>query len=205
MGRHAAAIRADVRDAQQCLGLVDQTIAQLGRVDILVNNAGITFQKDFFEITPEEWDDIYHLNLRGQFFCAQGAARNMRENGGGVIINMLSIHGLVSFTHHSLYDGTKGAIAATTRELSIELAPYHIRVVGVAPGCIEVPRYYTDRSNYDREAMGRRIPIGHVGMPLDVAKTCAFLASEDARFIDGTTIVVDGGTTSRMSLFVDGA
>ena len=142
---------------------------------------------------------MYHLNIRGYFFCAQGAARSMRQRGGGVIINMASIHSFASTSQTSLYDGAKGAVVNTTRALALELAPYHIRVVGVAPGVIEVPRYF-DSPGYNPENAGKRVPWGRVGLPIDIAKTCAFLASTDADFIDGQTIIVDGGTLAKMAL-----
>jgi NAD(P)-dependent dehydrogenase (short-subunit alcohol dehydrogenase family) len=203
LGRRAAALPADVSVVSECKALVDQAIQFLGHLDVLVNNAGLTFHKDFFTITEQEFDLIYAINIRGEYFCAQQAAKHMREQGGGVIINMLSIHGLVSYPQHSLYDGTKGAILAWTRELALELAPYHIRVVGVAPGAIEVERYYREDPTYRTETLARQIPCGRVGWPMDVAKLCAFLASDDAGFIVGTTVVCDGGTTSRMALGLD--
>jgi len=203
LGRRATAFQADLGFVPQCYTLVEDAYKFLGRLDILVNNAGLTMAKDFFAVTEQDFDHLYGVNIRGQYFCAQKAARYMREHGGGVIINMVSIHALTSYPQHSLYDGTKGAIAATTRSLALELAPYHIRVVGVAPGAIEVPRYYTERADYRREELARRIPWRRVGMPIDIAKLCAFLASDDADFIVGSIIVADGGTTARMSLFAE--
>jgi NAD(P)-dependent dehydrogenase (short-subunit alcohol dehydrogenase family) len=202
LGRRATALAADVGYVAQCYELVNRAQAFLGRLDILVNNAGVTLAKDFFEVTQQDFDYLYGLNIRGQYFCAQQAARFMREQGGGVIINILSIHALAAYPRHSLYDGTKGAIAAWTRSLALELAPHRIRVVGVAPGAIEVPRYYASPT-YNREALGRRIPWGRVGFPADIAKACAFLASDDAEFIVGAILVVDGGTTARMALDAD--
>lgn len=198
MGRRALAVRADVGQVSQCTALVNEAIAYLGGIDLLVNNAGVTLEKDFFEISEQDFDYLYHLNIRGYFFCAQGAARSMRQRGGGVIINMASVHSFASTSQTSLYDGTKGAIVNTTRALALELAPYHIRVVGVAPGVIEVPRYFGP--GYNSEDTGKRVPWGRVGLPIDIAKTCAFLASTDADFIDGQTIIVDGGTLAKMSL-----
>ena len=203
LGRRATAFQADLGFVPQCYTLVEDAYKFLGRLDILVNNAGLTMAKDFFAVTEQDFDHLYGVNIRGQYFCAQKAARYMREHGGGVIINMVSIHALTSYPQHSLYDGTKGAIAATTRSLALELAPYHIRVVGVAPGAIEVPRYYTERADYRREELARRIPWRRVGMPIDIAKLCAFLALDDADFIVGSIIVADGGTTARMSLFAE--
>ena len=123
----------------------------------------------------------------------------MCARGGGVIINMASIHSFLSNYRTSLYDGTKGAILNTTRSLALELARDHIRVVGVAPGVIEVPRYFSDPA-YSSSDAGRKVPWGRVGLPIDIAKTCAFLASSDADFITGQTIIVDGGTTTHLAL-----
>jgi NAD(P)-dependent dehydrogenase (short-subunit alcohol dehydrogenase family) len=198
MGRRALAVRADVGQVSQCTALVNEAIAYLGGIDLLVNNAGVTLEKDFFEISEQDFDYLYHLNIRGYFFCAQGAARSMRQRGSGVIINMASVHSFASTSQTSLYDGTKGAIVNTTRALALELAPYHIRVVGVAPGVIEVPRYFGP--GYNSEDTGKCVPWGRVGLPIDIAKTCAFLASTDADFIDGQTIIVDGGTIAKMAL-----
>jgi glucose 1-dehydrogenase len=199
LGRRACALSADVGRVAECQALVEQAHAYLGRIDILVNNAGWTFTKDFWSTSEEDFDRVYAINIRGQYFCAQAAARYMREQGGGVIINMLSIHALVSQPRHSLYDGTKGAIEAWTRSLALELAPYHIRVVGVAPGAIEVPRFL-EKEGYTSRYFGDRIAWGRVGQPTDIAKTCAFLASDEADFIVGAIIVVDGGTTAKMAL-----
>ncbi len=199
MGRRALAVRADVGQVSECRALVSEAAAFLGGLDILVNNAGVTIVKDFLSITEEDFDYLYHLNIRGYYFCAQSAAACMCERGGGVIINMASIHSFMSNYRTSLYDGTKGAILNTTRSLALELAKDHIRVVGVAPGVIEVPRYFDDPA-YSSAESGKRVPWGRVGLPIDIAKTCVFLASADADFITGQTIIVDGGTTTRMSL-----
>lgn len=200
MGRRATAIRADVSRVDQCRALIDSAVAFLGRLDILVNNAGLTTAGDFLSVTEEDFDRLFRINIRGEFFCAQRAAQHMRDSGGGVIINMLSIHALQGQAGFSLYDGTKGAIAAWTRTIALELAPYRIRVVGVAPGAIEVPRYFDQIPGYTTEKAGRRIPWGRVGQPIDVARVCAFLASEDADFVVGEIVVVDGGTLAQFAL-----
>lgn len=202
MGRRSIAFQADLRKVEECCALVDGAIDAIGRLDILVNNAGLTTFQSFFDVSERDFDDLYRLNIRGQFFCAQQAARAMREQGGGVIVNILSIHAMAGYPCCAVYAGTKGAILAWTRELAIELAPHGIRVVGVAPGAIEVPRYY-DIKGYSRESLGRLIPWGRVGMPGDIAKVVAFLASDDADYIVGEIVVVDGGTSARMALDLD--
>lgn len=203
LGRIAAAHRTDIADPEQCQSLVDYTIETLDGLDILVNNAGRTHIESFFEVTPETFDLIYHTNLRGLYVTSQRAATHMRDQGKGVIINISSVHARLSSPQHSLYDGTKAAIEATTRSLGVELAPLGIRVVGVAPGIIEVPRYYQDSESYDRAWAKQWVPLGRVGWPDDVGRLCAFLASEDAAFIVGETILCDGGTSARLPIFAN--
>lgn len=204
MGRRATAIGADLSRVEECARLVDEAAATLGQLDILVNNAGMTAGTPFLDVTPDEYDHLFDLNMRGQFFCAQRAAQIMRDQAPagaarGVIINMLSIHALAGSLPYTVYDGTKGAIMAWTRTVAAELAPLGIRVVGVAPGAIEVPRFF-DRPGYTSEGMGARIPWGRVGQPIDIARVCSFLASDDADFMVGSIVVVDGGTLTLMKL-----
>ena len=205
LGRRAVAMHADLSQVPECFRLVGEAVEFLGGLDVLVNNAGVTLFKPFEEVTEADFDFLYGLNIRGQFFCAQRAARVMREQGnGGVIINILSVHALAGFPGVSVYSGTKGAIMAWTRALAVELAPYRIRVLGIAPGAIEVPRYYTEIKDYSAERMGKAIPWGRVGYPEDIGKVCAFLASEQADYIVGETVVVDGGLLARMAFFMEG-
>ena len=176
-------------------------------VDVLVNNAGITFNKPFFKITPEQFDMLFHVNIRAQFFLVQRVARDMLENGGGVICNLASIHGLQGAPEFSAYAATKGAIIAYTRALAVELACKGIRINAIAPGMVDVENNYKVMPGYSmetaRETARNKIPAGFPGEPLDVAKLAVFLCSEDARYIVGQTIVMDGGTTSLMSLIDD--
>ncbi|MHB1317923.1 MAG: SDR family NAD(P)-dependent oxidoreductase [Anaerolineae bacterium] len=198
-GRRALAVRADLRQTEACFALVDEAAAFLGGLDVLVNNAGRTDTRPFLEVTPGLFDDLFATNMRAQYFVAQRAVPHLME-GIGAIINITSVHALASMPGHTLYEATKGAIAAWTRGLAIELAQRHIRVNAVAPGAIEVPRFH-DRPGYSPEAMGAAIPWGEVGHPLDIASMCAYLASDRAAYITGATFVVDGGLTARLSLF----
>ncbi|MFN8442967.1 MAG: glucose 1-dehydrogenase [Caldilineaceae bacterium] len=199
-GGKATAIKADLSQVSECFRLVDGAAEFLGGLDILVNNSGITEVWDFQSVTPEQFDLLYNVNIRGQFFCAQRAVTYMEKRGKGVIVNMTSVHGFAGAPGHSVYAGTKGAIIAWTRELGIELAGKGIRVNAVAPGWIEVESHYKKYEGYDTQAGGKVIPIGRVGQPLDVAKVCVFMASDDAAFVVGATLLVDGGTVALMSL-----
>jgi glucose 1-dehydrogenase/3-oxoacyl-[acyl-carrier protein] reductase len=200
IGRRCTVIQGNLADVEACFQVVDSAAAFLGGLDVLVNNAGLTETHPFLEITPALFDKLYEINIRGQFFCAQRAARYMLEQSGGAIVNMTSVHGLASLPGYSVYAGTKGAIIAWTRELAIELAPRKIRVNAVAPGWIDVPSDHIKFPDIDLQAGGKQIPLHRVGVPLDVARACAYLASDDSDYIAGCVLVIDGGITARLAL-----
>jgi len=201
LGRRSTVIQADLSKVEECFRLVDEAVDFLGGIDILMNNAGITVSGDFLEVQPQQFDLLYNVNIRGQFFCAQRAVKHMLAQGRkGVIINMSSVHGFAGIPGHSIYAGTKGAICAWTRELSIELAPQGIRVNGIAPGWVEVESHYQQIPNFDPKESGKLIPCGRLGVPPDVAKACVFLASDDSDFMVGHVLVIDGGTLAKMAL-----
>ena len=207
MDRRSAVFHADFDSLEDVRNLADQAIDFLGNIDCLVNNAGITFNRPFFDVTPEQFNKIYHVNIRAQFFLTQRVARNMLEHHGGAVCNLTSIHGLQGAREHSVYAGTKGAIISYTRSLAIELAHKGIRINAIAPGCVMVENYHQVIPGYNeaemQEAAKNSIPVGRAGTPLDVAKLAVFLCSEDAGYIVGQTIVADGGTTSLVSLMPD--
>lgn len=198
-GGKAMAIKADLNDVNQAIMLATQAVEFLDGMDVLVNNAGITMTLEFEKVTPEQFEMMYNVNVRAQFFITQTILPAMIKQGGGAIINLSSVHGISACKGHSVYAGTKGAIIAYTRELAVELAPLGIRVNVIAPGAVPVENHQKAAGDMDLSGLGDLIPCGFAGTPLDIAKVAVFLASNDARYIIGQTIVVDGGTTSWMS------
>jgi len=199
-GGEAIAIKADLNEVRQAKRLALEAVEFLGGMDVLVNNAGITMTLEFEKVTPEQFDMMYHVNIRAQFFITQTILPVMIKQGRGAIINLSSIHGISACKGHSVYAGTKGAIIAYSRELAIELAPLGIRVNVIAPGAVPVDNHFKAAvaGDIDLSGLGELIPCGFPGTPPDIAKVAVFLASDDARYIVGQTIVVDGGTTSWM-------
>jgi NAD(P)-dependent dehydrogenase (short-subunit alcohol dehydrogenase family) len=205
LGRRSAAFKADFDDLDDVIELARQAIGFLGGVDCLVNNSGITLNKPFLEVTREQFDLLYGVNIRAQFFLTQQIAQDMLPRGGGTVCNITSVHGLQGAPEHSVYAGTKGAIIAYTRALAVELAHKGIRINAIAPGWVTVENYYKAIPGFTeeaaRESAKNAVPVARAGTPQDIAKLAAFLCSDDAEFIIGQTLVADGGTTALMSLF----
>lgn len=195
----AVAVRAcDVRDYDQVQALFAATVEQFGRVDILVNNSGITDPIPLLEMTPGDWDKTLQINLRGMFFCTQQAAKEMiRQGTGGRIVNLSSVHSFAAVPNHAHYEASKGGINMFTKACAIELAPHGILVNAIAPGAIEVARYF-DNPDYSRDTWGPRVPTGRVGVPEDIGPLAVFLCSDGASYITGQIVWVDGGVTSRL-------
>ncbi len=200
MGGDATFFQADFRNLDEVMKLVDDAAKWLDGLDVLVNNAGTTMTHEFELVTPEQFDTVYHINVRSQFFAIQKAIPFLKN--GGVVVNLSSIHGLQACIGHSVYAGTKGAIIAMTRELAIELGIQGIRVNAVAPGAVPVENQFKIAGT-DKFEMDHLIPCGFVGVPLDIANVVCFLASDDARYIAGQTILVDGGAGSWMAFNED--
>jgi NAD(P)-dependent dehydrogenase (short-subunit alcohol dehydrogenase family) len=207
MGRRATVIQASFEDVDEVVRLGAEATAFLGGIDCLVNNSGITFNKPFVKITREQYDTVFNVNIRAQFFLTQHVVQHMLNNGGGAIVNLTSIHGVQGAPEHAVYAATKGAIIAFTRTLGVELAHKGIRVNAIAPGWVMVENHRKIFPGYTEEAAleGARnsVPLGRPGFPKDIARLALFLCSEDAEYIVGQTIIADGGTTALMSLISD--
>jgi len=207
MGRRAEAFKADFDRVDEAVRLGEQAIEFLGGLDCLVNNAGITFNRPFLTVTPEQFDSVYRVNIRAQFFLTQVVAEDMLKHGGGAICNITSIHGVSGAPEHSVYAGTKGAIIAYTRSLAVELAHKGIRVNAIAPGWVTVENYSKAIPGFNdedaRKVAYEKVPVGRSGEKVEIAKLAVFLCSEAAGYIIGQTIIADGGTTALMSLISD--
>jgi 3-oxoacyl-[acyl-carrier protein] reductase len=188
----------DVRKRDDVQAAVDATVARWGHIDILANVAGIAREDHFLEIEPEAWQRIIDINLTGVFNVAQIVARQMaRQPEGGVVINMASKNGIAGEVKYAHYNASKGGVIMLTKSMALDLADYKIRVNAVAPGYILTPMAAEiDPPEFMEFYQERLIPLGRLGTPEDVAGAFAFLASDDAKFMTGHTLVIDGGQTS---------
>lgn len=200
LGRKSLAMETHVGRMDQLQPLVDRVVAEFGRIDILVNNAGTSFYVSALEMTPEGWDAVMNLDLKGLFFLGQACARVMKEHGGGKIINISSTAGLKAQQSTPHYSIAKAAVIMATRVMALEWAEHNIRVNCIAPGAIETRIYDAmfallseEEAKARREASRNRIPLKRVGEPRELADAVLFLASDASSYVTGQTFAVDGG------------
>lgn len=196
----AFAYKADVSKAAEVQAMADETARRYGKVDIVVANAGIDPHIPFLEMTEQQWDWVIDTNLKGAYLLCQTGAREMLKVGQGKIVIISSIHHLITYPHMTAYAATKGGLVSMTHQLALELAPYNINVNCIAPGAIHVDKFRMVNPDYTPHMYDEAIPLGRIGQPKDIAAAVAFLCSADADFVTGSTLIVDGGTTSRMHL-----
>jgi NAD(P)-dependent dehydrogenase (short-subunit alcohol dehydrogenase family) len=190
----AHAILADVSDPDQAERLVRDGANWLGGLDIQINNAGVESTVAALDLPLEEWDRVMNTNLRGGFVCARAAARIMVAQGqGGVILSTSSIHENVPRLGLAHYAASKAGLRMLIKALALEWAEYGIRVLGIAPGAIETAANAKEIAAFGRDRFEEWIPLSRLGTPQDVARTVAFLVSDDAGYITGTTLEIDGG------------
>jgi glucose 1-dehydrogenase len=197
LGRKAVVIRGDLSKVAGAQQLVHQSVEALGGLDILVNNAGIERHASFWEVTEADYDLVLNINLKGAFFATQAFVRHRLETKQpGKVINVSSVHEELPFPHFTSYCASKGGLKMMMRNLAIELAPLGITVNNIAPGAIETPINTKLLNDPEKlKALLENIPLARLGRSNDVAGVAAFLASADANYITGATIVVDGGLT----------
>jgi 3-oxoacyl-[acyl-carrier protein] reductase len=195
-GGKAAACRVDICVPQDVEAMVAYARDQFGPAHIMINNAGIGSQKHFLETPLDLLRQMLETNVVGTFLCAQAAARDMVRIGGGAIVNFSSHSGLLGSSGRAAYAASKSAIIGMTRVMAVDLAEHNIRVNTVAPGTVATARIKKSHNDERREAWLRSIPMARYGEPDEIAAVALFLASDDAAYITGQTIAVDGGFTA---------
>jgi 3-oxoacyl-[acyl-carrier protein] reductase len=189
-------VRCDVTRKAEIAAAVKETIAAFGALDILVNNAGATHvNKPMMEISEDEYDRVFAVNVKGLFQFCQAVVPHFRERGGGVIVNIGSTAGLRPRPGLSAYNATKGAVHTLTKTLAVELAPDRIRVCAIAPVATDTPLLpsFLGTAPGQREKFIATVPLGRLAQPQDIADAALFLASADADFVTGNIVEVDGG------------
>lgn len=193
----ALALRADVRSAGDVERMVRDTVAAFGGLDILVNNAGVGTDGDVVQLPEEEWRRILDVNLTGVFLCCKFAIPEMKRSGGGSIVNIASIAARVGGSVSCVYPASKAGVVALSRNTALKFAAEGIRVNCVCPGHVDTALTYTLKDPQFREALIRRYPLGRLGTAEEIAAAVLFLASDDASFITGSELLVDGGYTAQ--------
>ncbi|HWL24390.1 MAG TPA: 3-oxoacyl-[acyl-carrier-protein] reductase [Ureibacillus sp.] len=192
MGTKAIAVQANISDVESVTQLMDTAIKEFGAIDILVNNAGITRDNLIMRMKEDEWDDVINTNLKGVFLCTKAVTRQMMKQRSGRIINISSVVGVLGNAGQANYVAAKAGVIGLTKTTARELASRNILVNAIAPGFITTEM--TDALPEDlKSAMLSQIPLAKLGQPEDIAKAVAFLASDDASYMTGQTLHIDGG------------
>ena len=192
LGRRAIAVKANAGDRGDVHAMFRTVVKELGRIDVLVNNAGVVDDAFLLMLSPDSLDRSLNINVKGYFYCAQAATLKMFKARRGAIINISSVSSLMALPGQSVYAATKGAINSMTATLARELAPYGIRVNAIAPGFIATDMVAHLPEEKIKEYL-TQIPLGRLGKVEEVADLAAFLASDEASYITGQTLVIDGG------------
>lgn len=192
MNRQSLAVLGDVTSAAEVGNVVEKTVETFGKLDILVNNAGITRDQLLMRMSEEDWDRVININLKSVFLCTKAVIRQMSSQRWGRIINMASVVGIHGNAGQANYAASKAGIIGFTKAVAKEVGSRGITVNAVAPGFIDTAMTRQLKETWIEE-IKKRIPSGNLGTPLDVAETVAFLASEEAKYITGQVISIDGG------------
>ena len=199
VGGDAVFVKLDVTSQDEWENAVDTAIERFGKLDILVNNAGIIVQSTIEDMTVELWDKVMDVNAKGVFLGTKTAIPHMKEAGGGAIVNISSISGIVGQDNvNAGYNASKGAVRIFTKAAAVQYAKENIRVNSIHPGPIATPMTAEGRADPERVALtAERTPLGRYGEPEEVANAVLFLASDEASYVTGSEIVVDGGYTAQ--------
>jgi len=198
-GGSAVYVQQDVTKEEDWEKVLDATREEFGPPDILVNNAGIYIIEPVAETSLEQWNKLMAVNVTGVFLGMKHCAPVMEQNGGGAIVNMSSVAGLIGVPNHALYGASKGAVTVMTKDAAIEYASRNVRVNSVHPGYIDtrMAEYGAEEQDTTKEGLGEWHPLGDIGKPMDVAFGVLYLASDEARFITGAELAIDGGLTAK--------
>lgn len=199
-GGQAAAFLCDVRGGEGVEATTAEVLARFGRIDALFNNAGTTRQGDVVTVSFADWEMVLDVNLRGTFLVSRAVLPHMLARGSGAIINMGSIDGLAGDANMAAYNAAKGAVVNLSRSMAIDFGPRGVRTNCICPGAIGTPAVLKMFTDTVRGAMEAATPLRRIGRPGDIASLAVFLASDDASFINGATMVADGGLMARTGM-----
>ena len=202
----AFALSLDVGDETQVRSTFDALVQQHGRIDILVNNAGVSHVGTILETSAQDWDRVMGVNAKGVFLCAKYALTHMlaQRPAGGVILNIASVAGMIAVDRRFPYGASKGAVISMTRSIAIDFATQGIRCNAICPGTVHTPfvegylaRNFPGQEEEVRQQLHQRQPLGRMGEPTEIASAALYLASDEAAFVTGSTLVIDGGWTAK--------
>ena len=205
-GGSASTQQLDVADEAQVQAAFDATAQRFGRIDIVVNNAGISHVGNILETSADDWDRVMGVNARGVFLCTKAGVAQMlaQEPHGGSIVNIASVAGMIAVDRRFPYSASKGAVISITRSVAIDFATTGVRVNAICPGTVHTPfvegylaRNFPDNADEVRQQLHARQPIGRMGRPDEIASAALYLASEEAAFVTGSCLVIDGGWTAK--------
>lgn len=205
-GGKAFALQIDITNEQQVIAAFARVVEEQGRLDILVNNAGVSHVGNVLETSLEEWERVMRVNTTGAFLCSKHAIQVMlgQKPQGGVLVNIASVAGQIAVDRRFAYGASKGAILSMTRSIAIDLVSQGIRANAISPGTVHTPfvegfleRNFADTKDEVRQQLHARQPIGRMGRPDEIASAALYLASEEAAFVTGSTLVIDGGWTAK--------